>query len=60
VTYERWYSPQLGMMLEGTTNDPRDGEHTLVVDSIDQSEPPASLFEVPQGYTVREQHTKPQ
>jgi hypothetical protein len=55
VTYERWYSPELRVMVEGTTNDPRDGEHTMVVDSIDQSEPPASLFEVPQGYTVHEQ-----
>lgn len=55
ITYERWYSPELHLMLAGTTNDPRNGEHTMTLENIDQSEPPASMFEPPEGYTVQEQ-----
>ena len=55
ISYERWYSPEMKLLLSATTNDPRTGEHTMVLENIDRTEPPASLFEVPEGYTVVEQ-----
>jgi hypothetical protein len=55
ITYERWYSPEMKLLLSATTNDPRTGEHTAVLENIDRTEPPASLFEVPEGYTLVEQ-----
>jgi hypothetical protein len=55
ITYERWYSPEMRLLLAETTNDPRNGEHTMEVENIEWGEPPAGLFEIPAGYTVREQ-----
>jgi hypothetical protein len=54
---ETWWSPELKIMLVSTNNDPRTGETTMEVTSIDRAEPDPSVFSVPEGYTVRDQST---
>jgi hypothetical protein len=55
VTHERWVSDELGgLVVSETDNDPRDGVHTTTLTNIQRSEPDASLFQPPQGYTVTE------
>lgn len=55
VTHERWVSEELGgLVVSETDNDPRDGVRTTTLTNIQRSEPDASLFQPPQGYTVTE------
>jgi hypothetical protein len=54
VTHERWVSDELGLTVLEIDNDPRDGVHTTTLTNIQRSEPDASLFQPPQGYTVTE------
>jgi hypothetical protein len=54
VTSERWYSPDLQMVVKSTRNDPRFGTTTYTVTSLQQQEPAASLFNVPSDYTVKQ------
>ncbi len=53
ITSERWYSPDLQITVKTTRNDPRSGETSYVVSSIQRQEPAASLFAVPADYTVQ-------
>ncbi len=55
ITTETWYSPDLKVLVMSKTNDPRMGETTYRLIDIQRAEPPASLFEVPEDYTVKEQ-----
>ncbi len=55
ITSETWYSPDLKVIVMSKTNDPRMGETTYRLIDIQRAEPPASLFEVPQDYTVEDQ-----
>ncbi len=55
ITTETWYSPDLKVLVMSKTNDPRMGETTYRLTNIQRSEPPASLFQVPDDYTVRDQ-----
>lgn len=66
ITYERWYSKELGLVVYSKTSDPRFGEQTYRLTNIVRSEPDPSLFTVPQGYKVLAEpasvyrlHTKP-
>jgi hypothetical protein len=52
ITSERWYSPKLQTVVLSKRHDPRTGDITVKLVGIDQSEPPASLFQVPADYTV--------
>jgi len=52
ITSERWYSPKLQTVVLSKRHDPRTGDVTFKLVGIDQSEPPASLFQVPADYTV--------
>jgi hypothetical protein len=52
VTYEKWYSKDLQIIVLSKHNDPRFGEQTYRVTNINRSEPPASLFSPPADYTV--------
>ena len=54
VTSERWYSPRLQTVVMSKRSDPRMGETVYRLTNINLSEPPASLFQVPAGYTVKE------
>jgi len=53
VVSERWYSPDLQIVLKITRTDPRFGTTTYAVTNIQRAEPAASLFTVPADYTVQ-------
>ena len=53
VTSERWYSPDLQIVVKATHNDPRFGQTTYMVTSVQRQEPAATLFTVPSDYTVQ-------
>ncbi|MGA7030388.1 MAG: hypothetical protein WBY24_17230 [Candidatus Acidiferrales bacterium] len=52
IVTERWYSPDLQMVVMTKRSDPRSGETTFQMTNIQREEPAATLFQVPAGYTV--------
>lgn len=52
ITRETWYSPDLQLVLLSTQDDPRFGQTTYSLTSIQRSEPDESLFQVPPGYKI--------
>ncbi len=50
--YEKWYSPELHVVVFSKHSDPRFGEQTYRLTNINRSEPDPSLFQVPNGYKV--------
>lgn len=52
VVNETWTSPELKVLIRSKLTDPRNGEHSQTLSNISRSEPPASLFQPPPGYTV--------
>jgi TonB family protein len=54
IVSERWYSPELQMVILMKHVDPRYGESIQRLTNIDRSEPDASLFQVPDGYEIKE------
>lgn len=54
VMSETWYSNDLKMTVMSKRSDPRFGETTYMLTNIQRSEPDASLFAVPPGYTIEE------
>jgi hypothetical protein len=54
IVSERWYSPELQVVVMTRHNDPRFGETVYKLTNINRVEQPKSLFEVPPGYTVKE------
>jgi hypothetical protein len=59
ITAERWYSPKLQADVLVRNYDPRSGENTYKLVGVDQSEPPASLFQVPADYSIADMAEKP-
>jgi len=55
VVNERWWSPELKLLVLSTNNDPRSGESTTKLININRSEPDPSLFLPPADYTVVEE-----
>ena len=53
IVRERWYSPELQMVILIRHSDPRYGETTQRLSNIDRSEPDTSLFSV-DGYEIKE------
>jgi hypothetical protein len=51
IVYERWYSPELKMIVMSKRTDPRFGEQTYRLTNINRSEPDPSLFSV-NGYRL--------
>ena len=51
---ERWYSPELQLVVMTRHSDPRSGETTYKLTNINRTEPAKSLFEVPSDYTIKE------
>ena len=49
---ERWYSPELQVVVLSKHKDPRMGETTYKLTNLRRGEPLKSLFEVPADYTV--------
>jgi hypothetical protein len=54
ITTETWYSPDLKVLVMSKSSDPRMGDTTYTLTNIQRSEPDASLFQVPEGYAVKE------
>lgn len=54
VVNEQWYSPDLQVMVKIARSDPRFGQITYTLTSIQRTEPAASLFTVPSDYTVKQ------
>ena len=49
---ERWFSPDLQVVVMSTRSDPRSGTTTYKLTNINRSEPSPTLFQVPADYTV--------
>jgi hypothetical protein len=49
---ERWFSPELGVVVLSRRNDPRFGETTYRLQNIVRAEPAPELFQVPSDYTI--------
>jgi hypothetical protein len=54
IVDERWYSPELQVIVMTRHSDPRSGETTYRLTNISRAEPAASLFQVPSDYAVKD------
>jgi len=54
-TSEMWMSPDLKIIVLSINEDPRTGTQTIELTNLDRSEPDPALFQVPEGYTIRDQ-----
>jgi hypothetical protein len=54
IVTEKWYSPELQVVVMSKLSDPLVGETVYRLTNISRNEPARSLFEVPGDYTVRE------
>jgi hypothetical protein len=52
VVTEKWYSPELQMIVMSKHVDPLAGEQTFRLVNIKRSEPAAELFQIPAGYRI--------
>jgi hypothetical protein len=52
ITDEAWTSPDLQVLVYSKHHDPRTGDVEYRLRNISRNEPPASLFQIPAGYTV--------
>jgi hypothetical protein len=59
IVTERWYSPELQLLVMSRHSDPRSGETIYKLTNVNRSEPAKSLFEVPAGFTVKEMQMGP-
>lgn len=56
IVSEKWYSPELQVKIMSRHSDPRFGETIYKLVNVNRNEPDASLFQVPSGYKVVEDH----
>ncbi|MEP6568309.1 MAG: energy transducer TonB [Acidobacteriota bacterium] len=54
MVFERWYSPELQLVVMTKHSDPRFGETTYRLTNISRTEPAHELFEVPADYAVQD------
>jgi hypothetical protein len=54
VVHENWISPELRITVMSINDDPRTGTSTMELTDIERGEPDAGLFQVPEGYTVKD------
>ena len=54
IVSERWFSPELKVLVMSRQSDPRFGETTYRLTNIVRGEPSAALFEVPSDFAVEE------
>jgi hypothetical protein len=52
IVSERWFSPDLKVLVMSRQSDPRFGETTYRLTNINRSEPAGDLFEVPSDFKV--------
>ena len=55
IVTEKWYSPELQIVVMGKQTDPRIGETVYRLTNINRSDPARSLFEAPADFTVIEE-----
>lgn len=55
VVSERWYSPELQVVVLSKHNDPFSGENVYRLTSISRAEPPLKMFEIPADYRIIEE-----
>jgi hypothetical protein len=53
ITSERWFSPELHVVVYAKTSDPRSGDTIYRLANLKRGEPPADLFKVPADYKIR-------
>lgn len=53
ITSERWFSPELHLVVYAKTSDPRTGDTIYRLANLRRGEPPADAFKVPADYKVR-------
>ncbi len=51
---ETWYSTELQIPVLAKHNDPRSGQSVYALTNIHRGDPPASLFEIPSDYTIKD------
>jgi hypothetical protein len=54
IVTERWYSEQINAMVLERFSDPRIGETTYRLVNVVLGDPSPDLFQVPQGYEIKE------
>jgi hypothetical protein len=54
IVSERWYSPELQVVVRSTHDDPRVGRSAYRLTNLERKEPDRSLFVVPSDYTVED------
>jgi len=59
IVSERWYSPELQVVVLTRRSDPRFGETVYRLVNIVRAEPPADLFEIPSDYRIQDQPLPP-
>lgn len=59
IVRERWYSPELQVVVKTVSSDPRTGTTTYRLSNIQRAEPTPTLFQVPSDYTVVEAPAMP-
>lgn len=53
IISERWYSPELMLVVYSRHADPRTGERIYRLEGLKREEPPAELFRIPPDYETR-------
>jgi hypothetical protein len=53
---ETWTSPDLKIIVFSTDDDPRNGSRTTELTDLVRGEPDPALFQVPEGYTIKDQY----
>jgi hypothetical protein len=51
IVSERWFSPELKVVIMSRNSDPRMGETVYKLTNISRAEPPRTLFEVPADFS---------
>ncbi|MBI4469876.1 MAG: hypothetical protein HY650_11215 [Acidobacteria bacterium] len=59
IVSEQWYSPSLQTVVQSRHSDPRVGENSFKLTSINRTEPARSLFDVPADYTIKDAGPEP-
>jgi hypothetical protein len=54
IVTERWYSQELEAIVLAKHSDPRFGVSSYQLTKVQQIEPPATLFQIPSGYSIEE------
>jgi hypothetical protein len=60
VTHEMWMSRELKLAVLQIDDDPRTGVRTTELTDIERGEPDPALFQVPEGYTVKDKYPNQQ